>query len=211
MLGRAKHKPDERRTQRIPGVVQGLAWTPVGGASGLGPSPDRTRRSPPRASRRRRSATRRPRRVPARSARTALPRIRGRWRRAGTRTQPCDRARRRSKQRSPAAPRVAVRATRPCDPPGTTVARARRRCPNSRRPRCTRLSANSLRSADRRRVRKQMRRGAQPNPTASSPAMRCFLAGSDLPLSGPPPWKLSTSASATAMRELTPRRCMVMP
>ena len=31
MLGRAKHKPDERRTQRIPGVVQGLAWTPVGG------------------------------------------------------------------------------------------------------------------------------------------------------------------------------------
>ncbi len=31
LLGRAKHKQDERRTQRIPGVVQGLAWTPVGG------------------------------------------------------------------------------------------------------------------------------------------------------------------------------------
>src|SRR5262245_15690074 len=31
MLGRAKFKPDERRKQRIAGVVQGLAWTPVGG------------------------------------------------------------------------------------------------------------------------------------------------------------------------------------
>ncbi len=31
LLGRDKHKQDERRTQRIPGVVQGLAWTPVGG------------------------------------------------------------------------------------------------------------------------------------------------------------------------------------
>jgi ATP-dependent Lon protease len=31
MLGKQKHRPDERRTQRIPGVVQGLAWTPVGG------------------------------------------------------------------------------------------------------------------------------------------------------------------------------------
>ncbi len=30
-LGRPKYKPDERRRQRIPGVVQGLAWTPVGG------------------------------------------------------------------------------------------------------------------------------------------------------------------------------------
>jgi ATP-dependent Lon protease len=31
MLGKQKHRPDERRTQRIPGVVQGLAWTPFGG------------------------------------------------------------------------------------------------------------------------------------------------------------------------------------
>ncbi len=31
LLGRAKFKADERRKQRIPGVVQGLAWTPVGG------------------------------------------------------------------------------------------------------------------------------------------------------------------------------------
>jgi len=31
LLGRARFKPDERRKQRLPGVVQGLAWTPVGG------------------------------------------------------------------------------------------------------------------------------------------------------------------------------------
>ncbi len=31
MLGKQKHRADERRTQRIPGVVQGLAWTPFGG------------------------------------------------------------------------------------------------------------------------------------------------------------------------------------
>ena len=31
LLGRPKFKPDERRKQRLPGVVQGLAWTPVGG------------------------------------------------------------------------------------------------------------------------------------------------------------------------------------
>jgi ATP-dependent Lon protease len=31
MLGRARFRPDERRKERIPGVVQGLAWTPVGG------------------------------------------------------------------------------------------------------------------------------------------------------------------------------------
>jgi ATP-dependent Lon protease len=31
LLGRAKYRPDERRRQKIPGVVQGLAWTPVGG------------------------------------------------------------------------------------------------------------------------------------------------------------------------------------
>lgn len=31
LLGRPKYKPDERRKQRVPGVVQGLAWTPVGG------------------------------------------------------------------------------------------------------------------------------------------------------------------------------------
>lgn len=31
MLGRPKFKPDERRQQRLPGVVQGLAWTPFGG------------------------------------------------------------------------------------------------------------------------------------------------------------------------------------
>ena len=31
LLGRAKYRPDERRRQKIAGVVQGLAWTPVGG------------------------------------------------------------------------------------------------------------------------------------------------------------------------------------
>jgi len=31
LLGRPKFKPDERRKQRLPGVVQGLAWTPFGG------------------------------------------------------------------------------------------------------------------------------------------------------------------------------------
>lgn len=31
MLGQPKFKPDERRAQRVPGVVQGLAWTPFGG------------------------------------------------------------------------------------------------------------------------------------------------------------------------------------
>jgi ATP-dependent Lon protease len=31
LLGRAKYKPEERRTQKLPGVVQGLAWTAVGG------------------------------------------------------------------------------------------------------------------------------------------------------------------------------------
>jgi ATP-dependent Lon protease len=31
MLGRARFKPEERRRSRQPGVVQGLAWTPVGG------------------------------------------------------------------------------------------------------------------------------------------------------------------------------------
>lgn len=31
LLGRARFKPDARRKQALPGVVQGLAWTPVGG------------------------------------------------------------------------------------------------------------------------------------------------------------------------------------
>ncbi len=31
LLGRARFKADERRKKRLPGVVQGLAWTPVGG------------------------------------------------------------------------------------------------------------------------------------------------------------------------------------
>ncbi len=31
LLGRPKFKSDERRKQRLPGVVQGLAWTPFGG------------------------------------------------------------------------------------------------------------------------------------------------------------------------------------
>ncbi|MGE3172970.1 MAG: endopeptidase La [Planctomycetota bacterium] len=31
LLGRPRFKPEERRKQRLPGVVQGLAWTPVGG------------------------------------------------------------------------------------------------------------------------------------------------------------------------------------
>jgi ATP-dependent Lon protease len=31
LLGRPKFKADERRKQRLPGVVQGLAWTPFGG------------------------------------------------------------------------------------------------------------------------------------------------------------------------------------
>ncbi|MCA8974294.1 MAG: endopeptidase La [Planctomycetes bacterium] len=31
MLGHARFKPEERRRQRLPGVVQGLAWTPFGG------------------------------------------------------------------------------------------------------------------------------------------------------------------------------------
>ncbi len=31
LLGRARFKPEERRKQRFPGVVQGLAWTPFGG------------------------------------------------------------------------------------------------------------------------------------------------------------------------------------
>jgi ATP-dependent Lon protease len=31
LLGRPRFKPEERRKQRFPGVVQGLAWTPVGG------------------------------------------------------------------------------------------------------------------------------------------------------------------------------------
>ena len=31
LLGRARFKVDERRKKRVPGVVQGLAWTPVGG------------------------------------------------------------------------------------------------------------------------------------------------------------------------------------
>jgi ATP-dependent Lon protease len=31
LLGRARFKPEERRKQLLPGVVQGLAWTPVGG------------------------------------------------------------------------------------------------------------------------------------------------------------------------------------
>ncbi|MBL8750369.1 MAG: endopeptidase La [Planctomycetes bacterium] len=31
LLGKPRFRPDERRKQRLPGVVQGLAWTPVGG------------------------------------------------------------------------------------------------------------------------------------------------------------------------------------
>lgn len=31
LLGRARFRPDERRKKPLPGVVQGLAWTPVGG------------------------------------------------------------------------------------------------------------------------------------------------------------------------------------
>ena len=31
LLGQPKFRPDERRKQRLPGVVQGLAWTPFGG------------------------------------------------------------------------------------------------------------------------------------------------------------------------------------
>ncbi len=31
MLGRARFKPEERRKKMLPGVAQGLAWTPVGG------------------------------------------------------------------------------------------------------------------------------------------------------------------------------------
>lgn len=31
LLGRPRFQPDERRKGRVPGVVQGLAWTPVGG------------------------------------------------------------------------------------------------------------------------------------------------------------------------------------
>ena len=31
LLGQPRYRPDERRKQRLPGVVQGLAWTPFGG------------------------------------------------------------------------------------------------------------------------------------------------------------------------------------
>ncbi len=72
-------------------------------------------------------------------------------------------------------------------------------------PRCSEASTSGA------RIRRDP--GDQPKPTASSPAMRCFFAGSGLPAAAAAPAsvKLSTSCSDTAMRELTPRFCMVMP